>query len=125
MMNTGTSQEGMTLLAGRLVCASNNNLPSAETVVSYLARELSAEEACERLGVGVSRFHEIVSESLQGMVEANERKPAGRPSIQTEEALEVARLEKEVSRLEREVKVARLVEESRWVPSHRKRPKKA
>jgi len=96
----------------------------AETVVSYLARELSAEEACERLGVGVSRFHEIVSESLQGMVEANERKPAGRPSTQTKEALEVARLEKEVAKLEREVELAKLVEESRWVPYHRKRPKK-
>lgn len=95
----------------------------AETVVSYLARELSAEEACERLGIGESRFHAIVNESLQGMVEANELKSAGRPSTQTPDAIEVERLQKQVEKLERDIEIAKIVEESRWIPHHRQRPK--
>ena len=95
-----------------------------ETVVSYLARELSAEEACERLGIGESRFHAIVNESLQGMVEANELKSAGRPLTQTAEAIEVDRLKVHVERLERELEITKIVEETRWIPHHRQRRKK-
>lgn len=93
-----------------------------ETVVAYLARELTAAEGAERLGIGVSWFHEIVSQSLQGMVTANEQKPAGRPPTRTPEAIEADRLREEVAKLEREIELAKLVEQSRWGPTKRERP---
>jgi hypothetical protein len=95
-----------------------------ETVVAYLARELTAAEAGERLGIGVSRFHEIVKQSLQGMVEANEQGSAGRPPARTPELIEVERLQGQVAKLERDLEITRIVEQSRWVPTKRDRPKK-
>lgn len=96
----------------------------AETVLAYLSRSLSADEACERLGIGPSRFHEIVAESLQGLVQVNEPRSAGRPRETTEADEQVRALESKVTDLEHDLKLAKLLSEYRWVPYFRKPPTK-
>ncbi len=95
-----------------------------ETVVAYLARELTAEEASARLGIGESPFHEIVTQGLQGMVVANEPGTAGRPRIEPEEDDETIELKAKVAKLERDLKLAALLAEGGWVPYQRDPPKK-
>jgi len=96
----------------------------AETVVAYLARTLTAEEACARLKIGESRFHEVVQASIQGMVKANELGQSGRPRERSEEDEKIVALEGKVGELEHELKLAKLLENLRWVPHHRMPPKK-
>jgi hypothetical protein len=95
----------------------------AETVLAYLARELTAEEACARLGIGASRFHEIVNQSLQGLVEANEPGTAGRPRESTEEDERLTASRARVTQLEQELRIAKLLERG-WMPYQRPSQKK-
>jgi hypothetical protein len=78
-------------------------------VLETLAGRLRVQEACEQLGVGPVRFHEIRKAVLEAALAALEPRPAGRPprddaapalAGQVEElavALEASRLREEVA----------------------------
>lgn len=83
-----------------------------KVVLETLSGSLGMSEAAERLGVGLSRMHELRDEALVGALEALSPKPAGRrPSrasptlreLELERRLDEARFEIELERVRSEV----------------------
>jgi transposase len=78
-----------------------------KTIVATLTGELSVEEACEHLGVGETRFHQMRDEVLESGLAALEPKAVGRPrEEESEEARRVRELEAKVDRLKLELHAA-------------------
>ena len=81
-------------------------------VLETIAEKKSIQDACDELGIKEARFHELKKEALAGMIESLEPKPAGRPAKMTkEEADRIAELEREVAKLQVELKAAEIREE--------------
>lgn len=80
-------------------------------ILQSLGQELSVNDAAERLGVCVSRFHELRDEALMGALEALAPRPAGRPPaaapnvriMELEDELEATRYQLEVQRVRNEL----------------------
>ena len=81
-------------------------------IVETLAGHKSVQEACQKLGIGKSAFHEIRTESLQGALEKLEPKPRGRPRQEISgEQQDLERLRKENEQLKVRLQVAHVREE--------------
>jgi hypothetical protein len=85
----------------------------AEVILQTLAGTCRMEEACRRLGVGKTRFHQLRQELLQAAVASQEPRPIGRPPRPeaSASAEEVATLERRVVDLEVAARTAQIQEE--------------
>lgn len=73
-----------------------------------LSEDLSVEEACSRLAMSETRFHELRLVALQAMLAGIQPRPAGRPPKEPEEPAEVTALRSRIGWLEEELEIARL-----------------
>jgi len=81
-------------------------------ILDSMAGKLAVEDACQRLGIGAARFHELRSEVLQTAMRQLEPGQAGRPPKRTEEeSAELATLKKENLELKIDLQASRLREE--------------
>jgi transposase-like protein len=89
-----------------------------KAILATLAEDLSVPEACERLGIGASRFHELRRLALEAMRDGLAPRPPGRPPNPPEEDEEVTRLKGRIDWLEEELEISRLrTEIAMWKPS--------
>jgi hypothetical protein len=84
-----------------------------------IAGQLKVPEACQQLGIGPSRFHELRNQTLQATLEALEPRPPGRPAKPTyPEQSEIDTLKAELRRLHVELNKAQtLIHLARTHPS--------
>jgi hypothetical protein len=84
-----------------------------KVVLETLAGTCRVQEACQRLGVGESRFHELRQQALAAALAGLEPRPAGRPAAAwaPPPATEVAALQAQVAELEVAVRAAQTREE--------------
>ena len=88
--------------------ASEEAKKKLKTILQTISGDLSVQEACERLGVSESRFHQLRDETLMGAASSLEPKPRGRPRKVEEPAVsEMEALQKRVKDLEEELEFAR------------------
>ena len=81
-------------------------------ILDSIAGKLTVEEACQRLGIGEARFHELRTEVLQIALSRLEPGQVGRPPKRTEEeAAELEALKKENLELKVDLQASRLREE--------------
>jgi transposase-like protein len=79
-----------------------------KAILETLSGELSVPEACERLGVSETRFHELRQSALEAMLQGIEPRPPGRPRKEPEEDEEVAYLKARLAWLEEELQISRV-----------------
>jgi len=79
-------------------------------ILRALAGEIPVPQACQELGVGESRFHELRNEVLQHALEDMEAKPRGRPPSPQEDA-RVADLQRQIQALKIDLRAAQIREE--------------
>lgn len=78
-----------------------------KAVIDAMTGASTVAEACARLGVGESRFHQIRDEALAGALSSLEPRMPGRPrKEEPEEAGQLAQMEKRIRRLELELEAA-------------------
>jgi transposase-like protein len=78
-----------------------------EVILETIAGRSTVPEACQRLGIGESRFHELRNQTLQATLEALEPRPPGRPAKPTSpEQPEIDTLQAELRRLHFELRAA-------------------
>jgi transposase-like protein len=88
-----------------------------KTILATLNGDLPVREACRRLEVSESRFHELRHSALQSMLAGLAPRPPGRPA-QEREPKEVQELRERVAWLEEELEISRLrTEIAMWKPS--------
>ena len=78
-----------------------------KAILATLTGDLSVPEACARLGVSESRFHELRHVALTSMLEGLAPRPPGRPPKEPEEDEQVTRLKERLAWTEEELEVAR------------------
>jgi transposase-like protein len=94
-------------------------------MLATISGQMSVAEACEKLGVGEARFHELRAEWLQNAAALLEPKPLGRPATQvTPEAAKVAALERQVRELKIDLRAAQIREELALLMPHVLQPRK-
>jgi hypothetical protein len=80
-----------------------------EVILKTIANQLTVPEACQQLGIGESRFHELRHQTLQATLEALEPRPLGRPAKPTSsEPAEIDELQAELRRLHADLELAQL-----------------
>jgi hypothetical protein len=80
-----------------------------EVILETIAGRLTVPEACQRLEIGESRFHELRKETLQATLESLEPRPLGRPAKPTPpEQGEIDALQAEIRRLHSELELAQV-----------------
>jgi transposase len=79
-------------------------------ILRTLAGEISVPQACQELGVGETRFHELRNETLQHALDDLEAKPRGRPPSAQEDA-RVAELQQQILTLKTDLRAAQIREE--------------
>lgn len=73
-------------------------------ILGTLNGDLTVAQACERLGIGETRYHELRREALSGALEALEPRPPGRPRrAEPAEEQRIRELEAQVGDLEEEI----------------------
>jgi len=79
-------------------------------VLKTMTEELSVEEACRRLSIGTSRFHELRQQILEGAIEGARPGRPGRPRKEEESETErkIRRLERQVEDLKEELELSLL-----------------
>jgi hypothetical protein len=76
-------------------------------ILETIAGRLTVPQACQRLGIGESRFHELRKQTLQATLETLEPRPLGRPAKPTSpKHTEVDELQIELHRLHAELELA-------------------
>lgn len=76
----------------------------AQVVLETLAGQCSVQDACERLGVRETRFHQLRADFMQGGVERLEPGAPGRPSLQSlSDAARADKLEEALEELEQKL----------------------
>ena len=89
-----------------------------KVILATIAEDLSVPQACERLGISESRFHELRRQALEAMRDGLAPRPAGRPPRPPVEDEEVTRLKGRIGWLEEELEIARLrTKIAVWKPS--------
>jgi transposase-like protein len=86
-------------------------------ILQTLSKEVSVEEACARLGLSATRFHQLRDEALAAAAMALEPRVKGRPAAPepTLEAREVEQLRTQVQQLSLDLHMAMVREEIRMV----------
>lgn len=79
-------------------------------VLETVAGTRSVAEACEELGIGTARFHELREEALAGALASLEPRPPGRPARREEPPPELDRLRREVAELRVDLEASRVRE---------------
>ena len=88
-----------------------------KTILATVTGDLSVKEACGRLEVSESRFHELRQTALNAMLTGLAPRPPGRPAKEREPK-EVRELRERVAWLEEELEISRLKTEiAMWKPS--------
>jgi len=88
-----------------------------KVILSTLTGDLEVKEACSRLTVSETRFHDLRRLALEGMLEGLAPRPPGRPPKE-EEPKKVRDLRREVEWLREELEISRLrTEIAMWKPS--------
>jgi transposase-like protein len=88
-----------------------------KVILATLTGDLPVKEACRRLQISESRFHQLRQQALVGMQEGLSPRPPGRPARETEDP-EVLELRRQVAWLEEELEISRLrTEIALWKPS--------
>ena len=87
------------------------------TVLETITGDLSVEEACRRLSVSPSRFHELREAALAGALRALEPRAPGRPPGPTPDP-QVEALTRKNAELEHELEAARIRTEIAIVMPH-------
>jgi molybdenum-dependent DNA-binding transcriptional regulator ModE len=78
------------------------------TLLTTLQEGCTVPEACEKLNLSETHFHDLRHDWLQASLEALEpRRPGRRPHVPTEAEQRVAELEEEVKELQRELLLSR------------------
>ena len=89
--------------------------PQAKERLRIILRTLSGEmtipQACQELGIGESRFHEMRGEVLQGVLENLEGKPRGRPPDASDSDARVQQLQQQVLALTADLRASQIREE--------------
>ena len=80
-------------------------------VLKTLAGEITIPQACQELGIGLSRFHEMRCVVLQGMLEDLEGKPRGRPPDAQQADARVQELQQQVLSLTMDLRASQIREE--------------
>ena len=80
-------------------------------ILRTLSGEITIPQACAELGIGESRFHEMRSEVLQGVLENLEGKPRGRPPDASEADARVQALQQHVLELTTDLRASQIREE--------------
>lgn len=84
----------------------------ARLILETLAQRCTVQQACARLRIGPSRFHQLRAAFLQGGVERLEPKPAGRPRRVVSAATQrISALEQQVVEQALALEVAQVREE--------------
>jgi transposase len=90
-----------------------------QTILKTLQGEITVAEACQKLGVGESRFHALRNEWLQAALELLEPRPLGRPpQAVSPDAEQLARLQAENQDLKQQWRLAEVREELARVMPH-------
>ena len=80
-----------------------------EVILKTIANQLTVPEACQQLGIGESRFHQLRHQTLQTTLEALEPRPLGRPAKPTSpEQAKVDELQAKIGRLQTDLELAQL-----------------
>lgn len=88
-------------------------------VLETIAGERTVSEACEALGIGEARFHEMRRQALVGALEGLEPRAAGRPPRQASSGEpSYSELSSEVRELRIELRAAQVREEIRAAMPH-------
>jgi hypothetical protein len=77
-----------------------------QVILQTLAGSCRVQEACDRLGIGVARFHQLRLEALQAAVDQLEPRAAGRPARPPQEP-RIASMQEEIEQLRLELQAAR------------------
>jgi transposase len=105
-MPAGRPPKGPRLVEG--LDASEEAKRKLKVILETIAGDLSVSEACERLGVSESRFHQLRDEVLSAGASSMEPKPRGRPRKVEEPAVsDMEELKKENEELREELEFAR------------------
>jgi transposase len=81
----------------------------ARVIIGVLGGELTVSDACHKLGIGESRFHQLRERFLAEGVKGLEPRFGGRPvKAESEEQVRVKELEERVAQLEKELKAAEI-----------------
>jgi hypothetical protein len=79
-----------------------------KVILASLSGDLTVPEACERLGMSETRFHELRRTALESMVSGIAPRPPGRPPKEPEEDEEVAYLKARLAWAEEELQISRV-----------------
>jgi hypothetical protein len=80
-----------------------------EVILETISGQLTVAQACQQLGVGESRFHQLRNQTLQATLETLEPRPLGRPAKPTSsEQAEVDVLQAELHHLRTELELAQV-----------------
>jgi len=88
-------------------------------IIQTLTGELTISQACQRLGIGRSRFHQLRQRFLASATDLLEPMPRG-PAPQTPDAKDarIAQLQKEIAQLKLDLTAAHVREEIALVMPH-------
>ena len=81
------------------------------TILRTLSGERTIPQACQELGIGESRFHELRGDVLQGVLENLEGKPRGRPPDASDSDARVQQLQQQVLALTTDLRASQIREE--------------
>jgi cytochrome P450 len=81
------------------------------TILRTLSGEMTIPQACQELGIGESRFHEMRGEVLQDVLENLEGKPRGRPPDASDSDARVQQLQQQVLALAADLRASQIREE--------------
>lgn len=105
-MPAGRPPKGPRLVEG--LDASEEAKKKLQVILETITGDLSVSEACERLGVSESRFHQLRDEVLAAGASSLEPKPRGRPrKVEEPGVSELSALRKQVKDLEEELEFSR------------------
>ncbi len=99
--------------AGPQIAERLEGSPSAkqrlEVILETITGQLTVSEACEQLGIGESRFHDLRYQTLQATLEALEPRPLGRPAkLISPEQAEIDTLQAELRRVHADLELAQV-----------------
>ena len=81
-------------------------------ILRTLAGEMTIPQACQELGIGPSRFHDLRNDILQDMLESLEGRPRGRPPDGgTDRDARVQELQQQVLSLTTDLRASQIREE--------------